>query len=68
MCEKYLTLPRHRPLDETEDLDFLFSVHDFRIITKTLQVHYDGKIYQTWVQGFSATDEEIQSFVCNTQD
>ena len=37
---------RHRPLDETEDLDFLFSVHDFRIITKALQVHYDGKVYQ----------------------
>lgn len=31
---------------QTEDLDFLFSVHDFRIITKTLQVHYEGKIYQ----------------------
>jgi len=41
---------RHRPLDETEDLDFLFSVHDFRIITKTLQVHYDGKIYQIKTQ------------------
>jgi transposase len=37
---------RHRPLDETEDLDFLFSVHDFRTISKTLQVHYDGKVYQ----------------------
>lgn len=37
---------RHRPLDETEDLDFLFSVHDFRIVTKTLQVHYGNKAYQ----------------------
>jgi hypothetical protein len=24
----------------------LFSIHDFRIITKTIQVHYDGKVYQ----------------------
>lgn len=37
---------RHRPLNETDDLDFLFSVHDFRTISKTLQVHYDGKVYQ----------------------
>lgn len=39
-------LDRHCQLDETEDLDFLFSVHDFRIITKALQVHYDGKAFQ----------------------
>ncbi len=39
-------IDRHRPLDETEDLDFLFSIHDFRIITKTLQLNYDGKSYQ----------------------
>ncbi len=36
----------HRPLDETQDLDFLFSIHDFRKITKTLQINYAGKVYQ----------------------
>lgn len=36
----------HRPLDETQDLDFLFSIHDFRKITQTLQIHYAGKTYQ----------------------
>lgn len=36
----------HRPLDQTLDLDFLFSIHDFRIITKTLLIHYAGKVYQ----------------------
>ena len=36
----------HRPLDETQDLDFLFSIHDFRKITQTLQIHYAGKVYQ----------------------
>ena len=36
----------HRPLDETQDLDFLFAIHDFRIITKTLQINYAGKAYQ----------------------
>ena len=36
----------HRPLDKTEDLDFLFSIHDFRKITKTLLIHYDNKDYQ----------------------
>ena len=36
----------HRPLDESIDLDFLFCVHDFRIISKTLQINYDGRVYQ----------------------
>jgi transposase len=36
----------HRALDTTLDLDFLFSIHDFRKISKTLQIHYAGKIYQ----------------------
>jgi transposase len=36
----------HRPLDATLDLDFLFSIHDFRKITKTLQIHYAGRVYQ----------------------
>ena len=36
----------HRTLDKTQDLDFLFSIHDFRIITKTLLIHYAGKVYQ----------------------
>jgi transposase len=40
------SLDFHRPLDETLDLDFLFSIHDFRTITKTLLIHYAGKVYQ----------------------
>jgi len=36
---------RHRPLDKTDNLGFLFSVHDFRTISKKLQAHYDGKVY-----------------------
>lgn len=36
----------HRPLDGSIDLDFLFCVHDFRIISKTLQINYDGRVYQ----------------------
>ena len=36
----------HRPFDESIDLDFLFCVHDFRIVSKTLQINYDGKVYQ----------------------
>jgi len=40
------SLDFHRPLDEIQDLDFLFSIHDFRTITKTLLIHYAGKVYQ----------------------
>ena len=40
------SLDFHHPLDKTLDLDFLFSIHDFRIITKTLLIHYAGKVYQ----------------------
>ncbi|HPM10943.1 MAG TPA: ISNCY family transposase [Paludibacter sp.] len=36
----------HRPLDTTLDLDFLFSIHDFRKVTKTLQIQYAGRVYQ----------------------
>ena len=36
----------HRTLDPEEDLDFLFSIHDFRLITKTLTIHYENKDYQ----------------------
>ena len=36
----------HRALDTTLDLDFLFSIHDFRKITATLQIHYAGRVYQ----------------------
>ena len=36
----------HRPLDLTQDLDFLFAIHDFRKITKTLQINYAGRVYQ----------------------
>ena len=48
---KFAVLPRstgdvHASLDKTIDLDFLFSIHDFRIISKDLQIHYDNVIYQ----------------------
>ena len=36
----------HRPLDETHDLAFLFSIHAFRKVTKTLQISYAGRVYQ----------------------
>jgi len=36
----------HRPLDETQDLAFLFAIHDFRKVTKTLQISYAGRGYQ----------------------
>jgi len=36
----------HRKLDAQEDLDFLFSIHDTRQITKTLTIHYGNKVYQ----------------------
>ena len=40
------SLDFHRPLDETHDLAFLFSIHDFRKVTKTLQINYAGNVYQ----------------------
>lgn len=48
---KFAVLPRssgdaHLPLDRTIDLDFLFSVHDTRIISKDLQIQYDNVTYQ----------------------
>lgn len=48
---KFAVLPRssgdaHLPLDRTIDLDFLFSVHDTRIITKDLQIQFDNVTYQ----------------------
>lgn len=48
---KFAVLPHsmgdnHTPLDKSLDLDFLFSVHRERIITKDLLIHYDGKTYQ----------------------
>jgi transposase len=39
-------LDLHRPLDLTWNLAFIFSVHDTRIITKTLQIHFDRNVYQ----------------------
>lgn len=36
----------HRMLDLEEDLDFLFSIHDSRQITKSLTIHYENKVYQ----------------------
>ena len=48
---KFAVLPHsmgdnHAPLDKSLDLDFLFSVHNHRTITKDLLIHYDGKTYQ----------------------
>lgn len=48
---KFAVQPRskgdiHAALDPTIDLDFLFSIHDFRIISKNLQIHFDNVIYQ----------------------
>lgn len=48
---KFAVLPRstaddHLPLDPTIDLDFTFSIHDSRIISKDLQIQYNNTIYQ----------------------
>jgi len=48
---KFAVLPQsmgdnHAPLDKSLDLNFLFSVHNQRTITKDLLIHYDGKTYQ----------------------
>ncbi len=48
---KFAVLPRstgdaHLPLNPSIDLEFLFSVHDFRIISKDLQIQFDHVIYQ----------------------
>lgn len=48
--KKFAVLPRstgdvHVPLDPTLDLDFLFSIHDFRIISKDLQIQFDNVLY-----------------------
>lgn len=36
----------HKPLDQTIDLNFLFSVHDTRFISKDLQFQFDNVTYQ----------------------
>jgi len=36
----------HRPLDVTQDLDFLFSIHAFRKVTTALQINYADRVYQ----------------------
>lgn len=48
---KFAVLPRsdrdnHRPLDHSVDLDFVFSIHDTRIISKDLQFQFDNVTYQ----------------------
>ena len=48
---KFAVLPRssrnlHVPLDPTIDLDFLFSIHDARIISKDLHIQFDNVTYQ----------------------
>jgi len=48
---KFSVLPRstadaYAPLDPEIDLDFLFSIHDSRIISKDLLIHYNNHAYQ----------------------
>jgi hypothetical protein len=48
---KFAVLPRstaedHRPLDKSIDLDFLFSIHATRIISKDLQIQFENVSYQ----------------------
>jgi len=48
---KFAVLPRssgdvHASLDPTIDLDFLFSIHAHRIISKDLQIHFEHVTYQ----------------------
>ena len=48
---KLAVLPRsttdtHAPLDPAIDLDFLFSIHDTRTISKIFLIHYHNIIYQ----------------------
>jgi transposase len=49
--QRFTVLPRsagdvHAPLDASLDLDFLFSIHDTRTITKDLQIHFNTVAYQ----------------------
>ena len=55
------SLDFHRPLDETHDLAFLFSIHAFRKVTKTLQISYAGKVYQivTHHPAYYYADQEV---------
>lgn len=48
---KFAVLPRstkddHIPLDATIDLDFLFSVHDVRLISKDLLIQFHNAVYK----------------------
>jgi len=48
---KFAVLPRsagdvHASLNPTMDLDFLFSIHDARIISKDLHIHFNNVTYQ----------------------
>ncbi len=48
---KFAVLPRstvdfHSPLDSSTDLDFLFSIHTTRIISKDLLIQYENVTYQ----------------------
>jgi len=55
------SLDFHQPLDDTLDLPFLFSIHDFRKVTKTLQIHYAGNTYQivTRHPAYYYADQEV---------
>jgi hypothetical protein len=39
-------IDNHLPLNPQMDLDFIFSVHDSRTLSKDLLLHYDGTTYQ----------------------
>lgn len=48
---KFAVLPRstidaHMPLDPSYDLDFFFSIHDVRVISKDLQIQFNNVTYQ----------------------
>ena len=48
---KFAIMPRsgvdaHTPLDPEVDLDFIFSIHNSRIISKDLLIHYNNVVYQ----------------------
>jgi len=70
---KFAVLPRsvgdnHAELDQTQDLDFLFSIHDTRIITKDLLIHYDNRTYQIQTKRPPANLMKRQVLVTKNED
>jgi len=56
-----LSLDFHQPLDETHDLAFLFAIHDFSKVTKSLQINFAGRVYQivTTLPAYFYADQEV---------